>query len=108
MKRSVSIFTIFCATAVALVCAGGARRDSFDVSIERNAFKPATVEVSVGDKVVWTNNDNRDHTVSAKDGSFRSGNIKPGKTFEFRFNKAGTFEYGCDYIPRMKGKVVVE
>ena len=58
--------------------------------------------------MVWTNNDDRDHTVLAKDNSFDSGKIKHAKTYQHTFDKAGKFQYGCRYHPRMKGFVIVE
>lgn len=77
------------------------------VSIKDMAFDPATVSVKVGGTVVWSNNDDRDHSVVAKDGSFKSGNISSGETYERTFAKAGKFAYACGYHPRMKGTVVV-
>ena len=40
--------------------------------------------------------------------SFKSGNIKRGATFEFKFAKPGKYPYSCSYHPRMKGLVIVE
>jgi plastocyanin len=80
-----------------------------EVSITNLQFKPATLKIHVGDTVVWTNNDDRDHTVVAtKNGPFKSDNLKAGQTFEFIFPKAGKFPYGCSYHPRMKGEIDVE
>ena len=79
-----------------------------DVAIAGLQFTPATVTVHVGDTVVWTNNDDRDHSVVAADKSFKSANIKSGQKFEFTFTKPGAFVYGCSYHPRMKGTVVVK
>ncbi len=77
------------------------------VSIQNLAYNPATVSVKVGDTVQWTNNDDRDHTVKADDGSFSSPNLGPGQTFEHKFTSAGTVQYGCNYHPRMRGSVTV-
>lgn len=77
------------------------------VSIDEMKFNPATVDVAVGESVRWTNDDQRDHTVSAADGSFKSGNLRSGDSFEHTFKKAGTFSYACSYHPRMKGTVNV-
>ncbi len=77
------------------------------VTIQGMAFSPATLNCKVGDTVVWTNSDDRDHTVIANDGSFKSGNISSTKTFEYKFTAAGTFTYYCKYHPRMKGTIVV-
>jgi plastocyanin len=65
------------------------------------------VHAKVGDTVVWTNADDQDHTVIAGDGSFNSGNIGSGRSFEHKFTRAGTFGYYCKYHPRMKGSVIV-
>ena len=77
------------------------------VSMKDMAYSPATLEIKVGDSVVWTNNDTRDHTVVAAGNAFKSENIRPGGTFSYRFSRAGTFSYGCSYHPRMKGTIKV-
>jgi len=79
-----------------------------EVSIVKLQFKPTKATIKVGETVIWTNNDERDHTVVADDGSFKSPNIKSGETFQFTFNKAGKFLYHCTYHPRMKGEIIVE
>jgi plastocyanin len=66
-----------------------------------------TVVVGVNNTVIWTNNDVAPHTVTAKDGSFNSGNMNPGDTFEFTFTQPGSYEYGCSYHSWMNGTVVV-
>jgi plastocyanin len=79
------------------------------VEIKGMKFDPKDVKVKIGETVVWTNKDDRDHTVVADDGkAFKSGNIKRGATFEQKFTKAGTYKYSCSYHPRMTGTVVVE
>src|SRR5262245_5316684 len=77
------------------------------VTIKNMKFDPDTVEIAPGDTVVWTNQDDRDHTVAAKDGSFKSDNLNRGDTFEHMFKKPGKFTYSCSYHPRMKGTIVV-
>ena len=79
-----------------------------EVSIESLQFKPATLTIKAGEKVIWTNNDDRDHTVIAKGGGFKSGVIHRGESFSFSFEKSGNFAYGCRLHPRMKGMIVVE
>jgi plastocyanin len=78
------------------------------VSIKNMAFSPSSVQIAIGDSVTWTNADDRDHSVEAKDGSFSSGNLRSGSSFTHRFEKAGKFSYGCSYHPRMKGAVDVK
>ena len=80
---------------------------SHDVTIKGMKFDPAQIEIAVGDTVVWKNADDRDHTVVAKDNSFKSGNLSKGDKFEHTFTKAGKYSYACSYHPRMKGVVIV-
>lgn len=77
------------------------------VTIEDMQFKPASVNVSRGDTVTWTNKDIVPHTATAA-GAFDSGNIAPGQSFSRRMEKPGEFDYVCTYHPGMKGKVVVK
>jgi len=78
------------------------------VSIKDKKFTPATVTIKKGQTVVWTNNDDLDHTVKADNGSFTSPTIKKGGAYEYTFTKAGKFAYGCRLHPREKGTVVVQ
>ena len=77
-------------------------------------FVPATLTVSTGTTVTWTNGDSTLHTVTS--GSAESGNsgtefdssyLAAGKTFQHQFGTAGTFDYYCTLHPWMKGEVVV-
>ena len=77
-------------------------------------FTPSILNISPGDTVMWTNNDNVDHIIvdglpyAVHRGTiFDSGIIPSGKTYSFTFYSAGTYEYS-DKIDRwMKGKVNV-
>jgi plastocyanin len=100
--------------AVALPPGRAAARDNDKpkqnkVEIADLKYKPAKLKIRKGEKVVWTNADDRDHTVVSndKDKTLDSGKIGSGERFEFTFDKAGTYEYGCEYHPRMKGVVEV-
>ena len=66
-----------------------------------------TVVIGVNNTVIWTNNDNEAHTVTALDGSFDSGNMNPGDTYTYTFTKPGTYTYTCTYHPWMHGYVTV-
>lgn len=81
--------------------------ESHDVTIKGMKFDPAEITINVGDTVVWTNKDDRDHDFLAKDKSFKSDNLGKGDTFEHKYTKAGKFNYACSYHPRMKGVVIV-
>ena len=69
-------------------------------------YTPAEVKVKAGDTVVGERR-RKDHTVTADDGSFDSGNLPDGKTFRHTF-KPGKYKYHCEYHPRDKAVVVVE
>jgi len=77
------------------------------VAIKGFQFQPAELTVKAGDTVEWKNDDIVPHTVTADDGSFRSGKIAPGKTWTYKAAKAGTFGYTCTPHPNMHGKLIV-
>ena len=75
------------------------------VSIVDFAFEPATLEVSAGTTVVWTNAGQAPHTVT---GDFAdSGVLESGQTFSHTFTETGDFSYVCAIHPQMTGTVRV-
>jgi plastocyanin len=78
------------------------------VAISGFAFAPASVSVSVGDSVTWTNGDGVGHTATADDASFDTGTIAGGGTDSVTFATAGTFAYHCSIHPAMTGTVTVQ
>ena len=84
------------------------------VDIENDGYDPEELNISVGDKVMWTNYDEDDkHTVSAKslneEGQllFHSGDLDDHDEFLHEFDKIGSFEYGCKYNSKFYGVVNV-
>lgn len=77
------------------------------VTISNLQFSPQTLTIKKGSAVTWTNNESTNHTITADDGSFESGNLSKGKTFQKTFDTLGTFSYHCSIHPSMKGKIVV-
>jgi plastocyanin len=77
-------------------------------------YDPSTANVTVGTTVTWTNNDATLHTAVSGDpssvpsGVFDSGLLAKGKTFEHKFDTAGSFDYYCTLHPFMIGKIVVK
>src|SRR6476469_7317140 len=61
-----------------------------DVKLKDMAFDPDKLEIQAGETVKWTNEDDRDHTVTCKqkEGGFKSGNLGNGDAFEQKFEKA--------------------
>ncbi|MGH2794922.1 MAG: copper-containing nitrite reductase [Actinomycetota bacterium] len=82
-------------------------KGAFDPKNAANAFSPNTVEIKVGESVMWMNSDDVAHTATAEGKAFDSGFVNPGQSFSFTFTKAGTFSYFCTPHPWMKGTVVV-
>jgi len=77
------------------------------VEIAGYKFGPQTLTVPVGTTVTWTNNDDDPHTVTAKDGSFRSDTLHKGSTYQHTFDSPGTYTYLCSIHPFMVATVVV-
>src|SRR5687768_4462765 len=65
-----------------------------EVQMADIAFTPASVTITPGSTVTWTNNDSVPHTVSFGDeGPQSSETIDPGGTFEATFAETGTYAY---------------
>ena len=110
---------------VALVAISPVLGAAAGVSIEGTSFKPARLVVAQGDTVTWTVTSaiGDPHTVTsaktadaAQGAAFDSQKDDPGltklkdtgATFEFTFDKAGTYAYLCIVHPAtMTGQVVV-
>ena len=102
-------FQTSAAVLLALLLAPAAFAKDHKVSIKDVKFTPTELKVKKGDTVIWTNSDERDHTVTADDDkSFKSGNIADGETFKHKFDKPGKYKYHCEYHPRMKATIIVE
>jgi predicted lipoprotein with Yx(FWY)xxD motif len=78
------------------------------ISITDFAFSPETLTISKGTTLVFTNMDDIEHTVTAKDASFDSGLLKKGKTFTHTFDQAGTYMIYCKPHPFMTMTITVK
>jgi plastocyanin len=107
MALTVAACLMGTATASAGPMAPQSTNAKVKVKIVSFAFKPATVNISTGDVVVWKNAAGISHTSTSDTGKWDSGIIAPGTTFKKRFKKAGTFAYHCSIHPQMTGSVVV-
>ncbi|ADE36440.1 cupredoxin domain-containing protein [Methanohalophilus mahii] len=116
MKKVSMILVVLIAVFLAIGCAGyqqsgneaeesGEAVETTNVIMEDIQFKPATIQVSVGDTVTWTNEDSATHTVTGQD--FDSGNLGQGEIFTYTFDEAGTYDYECTIHPSMTGTVIV-
>ena len=74
------------------------------------AFSPGVVRAAVGQRIVWSNEDNVPHNVIYVSGpSFKSSRPRliPGTKFAIRLTQAGTIHYYCSIHPWMKASIVV-
>jgi plastocyanin len=119
MRRSLAVLSGL------LLLVGGAAafpvKDHAKVEINDTGFNPARMEVKAGEKIVWTNMSQKEHTVTSTDKLaknspesnqeakplFDSGPLKGGGTWERVFDQPGTFEYFCQMDKTMKGTIVV-
>ncbi|MDZ7733991.1 MAG: cupredoxin family copper-binding protein [Acidimicrobiia bacterium] len=78
-----------------------------DLEIVDYAYQPTVDEISVGETITWTNRDEFEHTTTADDGTWDSGPLAEGGSFEVTFDEPGTYAYHCDIHNFMTGEIVV-
>jgi len=78
------------------------------VTIRDFAFKPSSLTVPVGTTVLWKNEDGAAHTATSLTGVWDSGNLDQGQSYTFKFTKAGTYDYVCNYHPNMRASIIVK
>jgi plastocyanin len=92
-----------------------ARASNVSVDMKDLAFSPATIQISQGDTVTWTNDEEiMPHDVTSGaigqpdlGQQFGSEILTPGQTFSTTFSEAGEFVYICRLHPTMTGVVIV-
>ncbi len=77
------------------------------VTIKNFGFSPATISVTAGSTVVWTNDDSVQHDITFDGGGIVSSVLNHNDTFSHTFPTAGTYHYICSIHPFMHGTVVV-
>lgn len=73
------------------------------VSIEGFKFVPASLTVSVGDTVTFTNNDGAPHTATGS--GFDTGTLRKGQSATVTITSSGENAYVCNFHPMMKGTI---
>jgi plastocyanin len=80
------------ATAVlAVVGIAPAFAQAANITITKTGFTPASVTISPGESITWSNSDTADHQVSSTKASLASPVLHGGQTFTFKFATAGNF-----------------
>lgn len=106
MRRRRIGLAIALAALAAGSMAGTAGAADQSVNMGGFAFSPATVTVTEGDAVTWSNGDEVPHTATGS--AFDTGTITTGGSASVTFDTAGSFDYVCTIHPAMTGTVVVE
>ncbi len=78
------------------------------VAIKNYSFSPATLTVKVGTTVTWTQDDSGTKHSATDAGVFDSTLLPQGKSFSYKFTKAGTYNYICTAHQFMKGTIIVQ
>ena len=95
---------------------GGANTSSAPVSVGSTSetvairdftFTPGNLQVPVGAKVTWTNDDAAPHTATAKDGSWDTSILNKGESKTLTFDKVGDYTYYCTVHPSMVARLQV-
>lgn len=85
---------------------GGPAPSTAEVSMVNTSFSPATVEVALGGRVTFRNNDSVVHNAIGQ--SVNTGNLNPGQSSApQQMNSTGTFNYICNLHSGMSGQIVV-
>jgi plastocyanin len=109
-RRPVLAASQLAAIAVlATACGGNTPRStpSSSVSIRDYAFVPATIVVTPGTKITFTNDDKTAHTATTVSTGFDTGTIMPGKRVTVTLQKPGSYAYVCQFHAFMRGTVIV-
>ena len=78
------------------------------VVIKQMNFDPPQITVNSGETVKWNNEDIFSHTVTADDGSFDSGLLAPGQSWQMAVKSGNTIAYHCRPHPNMTAKLIVQ
>jgi plastocyanin len=100
----------FLISVVGLLFANVACEDEeHDVLMFDNKYDPKSLDIFVGDNVLWENNGSDSHTATFKSGLEDTGTVNPVDiSDDIDFGNVGTFSYACDFHPKMKGTLGVK
>jgi plastocyanin len=106
------VWTLSWAAAI-VASASGAAGTGSTVAVRLFQFRPGALEVMAGTRVVWTNDDEIRHTVTAgtperRDGRFDLTLDGKGATGEIQFAEPGVYPYFCRRHQHMRGEIHVK
>ena len=90
---------VLVANVLGLIGPASAQTSPVSVKIVNFAFKPGTVSISKGNKLLWKNTTSATtHSVTAYKGHWsKDTTLAAGTTTTFTFTTAGTFKYYCKF-----------
>lgn len=92
---------------VALALPKSAQAATHQVDIASHRFTPSRLSINVGDTVTWTNSDRAPHTATFSNGGHDTGRLNRGDSGSITFDRAGNYDYICEYHPSMRGSISV-
>lgn len=116
LRTTLSLFVLLAATAdaaladpIEVVKPDAVPADAISVDISKQKFVPATIEITEGATVKWTNHDAMPHNVRVQEPFEVKGDmLRAGQSFAMKFTTAGEYSYICQPHPYMKGKITVK
>lgn len=104
---------VACALLLSAAVAGCARAPSAHgpvahaVHMHALQFQPDTTTATVGDTMVWTNDDIVPHTATQDGNAWDTGQIQPHASARVVLARAGDAPFHCTVHPTMRGVVIV-
>lgn len=101
---------LLCGAPFAVLAATPAAAAGHAVDMAHYAFSPATLTVSAGETVTWTNHDQAPHDVTTTSApvAIKSPTLSTGQSFTYTFTTPGTYSYYCSIHPDMQARIVVQ
>jgi plastocyanin len=105
--------TLVAAVVLALGAGSAGAQPQQDVTVQTFQFKPTPIEVPVGSKVTFTNQDDITHTVTSgtpesRDGKFNHHLAGKGATATVELTQRGVYPYFCERHRSMRGEITVK
>jgi plastocyanin len=112
MRRAVPILAVLSIIFMAGCGSGGGKAKVLapgdQIGMRGLRFHPDNVQVAVGQKVTWVDDESVPHDVKADSGaSFQSKTFGHHETYSFTPTTAGTIKYECTLHPGMTGTLHV-
>ena len=98
---------LLAAAASPVLAATAAHAATHQVVIQNHRFTPASLTVARGDTVVFVNRDSAPHTATQQPGGFDTGRLGRDQSGQVTLNRAGQYDYICDFHPSMRGSITV-